>query len=92
LNHDAATFFLDSQLGQRFIAANHHAAAGGFFPSARSAELDRLAGDHRSGGLAKVHGISVHDPSHGLFVGATSAPEHPFLDPASSKVPQCSGG
>src|SRR6266705_921472 len=30
----------------------------------------RLTGDDRSGGLTNMHGVGVHDPSHGLFVRA----------------------
>src|SRR6266852_582793 len=70
LNHDAAAWFLDSQLGERLVAANHHPAAGGFFPAARAAEFDRLAGHNGCGGLTDVHRVRVHDPSHGLFVSA----------------------
>src|SRR6266702_2645813 len=70
LNHDAAALFFDSQFREGFVAANHHAAPGGFFPAARAAEFNGLAGDDGGGGLTDVHRVRVHDPSHGLFVGA----------------------
>src|SRR6266436_1695894 len=70
LNHNAAALLLDTEFRERFVAANHHPAAGGFFPPARSAELDRLASDDRSGGLADVHRVGVHHPSHGLLARA----------------------
>src|SRR6266851_4063661 len=70
LNDDAAAFFLDAEFREGFVAANHHAAAGGFAPAARAAEFDGLASDDSGGGLADVHGVRVHDPSHGLLAGA----------------------
>ncbi len=70
LNHDAAACFLDAQFREGFVAANHHAAAGGFFPSARATEFNGLAGDDGGGGLTDVHGVRVHDPGHGLLAGA----------------------
>src|SRR5260370_16725179 len=101
LNHDAAAFLLDSQLAQRFIAANHHAAPGGFFPSARSAEFDGLSGDDGGGGVTDVHRVRVHDPSHGLFVGADvgrwdvalrTQPIRQFRSIAASKPLELSSG
>src|ERR1700730_14207694 len=55
LNHDAASLFLDAQLGQSFVAADHHATAGSFLAAARTAQLDRLAGHNRGGSLAGMH-------------------------------------
>ena len=46
------------------------AAAGGGVASLRAAHLDGLAGDDGGGGAAGVHGVGVHDPGHGLLVGA----------------------
>ena len=46
------------------------AAAGGLATAAGAAERDGLAGDDRGHGLAHVHGVGVHDPGHGLLVGA----------------------
>jgi len=57
LNNDAASVLLDSQLGERLVATDHHAAPGGFAPSARPAQLDGLAGHHGRGGLTDVHGV-----------------------------------
>src|SRR6266851_7014948 len=70
LDNDSASFFLDAEFREGLIAANHHAAPGGFAPSARAAQLDGLAGHHGRGGLAEVHGVRVHDPGHGLLVCA----------------------
>ena len=54
---------------QRFKRHDHAAAAGRFGPSARSAQIQRLAGDHRGNRVARVHGVGVHDPRHHLLVG-----------------------
>src|SRR5271167_2286390 len=70
LNDDAATFSAHFQFSQRIVAAHHQAAASGFAATLGAAELQRLAGDDGSGGLAGVHGIGVHNPGHGLLVGA----------------------
>src|SRR6266851_7802070 len=43
LDNDSASFFLDAEFREGFVAANHHAAPGGFAPSARAAQLDGLA-------------------------------------------------
>ena len=53
-----------------FIDANHHATSGGFAAATGTAKLNGLASDDGRGGLAGVHGVGVHDPSHGLLVGA----------------------
>src|SRR5208337_1848979 len=70
LNDDAGAFFFHAELGHGFIDADHDAAAGGFPAAARTAQFDGLTGNDGGGGLADVHGVGVHDPSHGLLVGA----------------------
>ena len=56
--------FLDS-----LVADNHNSAAGGFAASARSADVDGLAGNARRHRLPHVHGVGIHHPRHDLFVG-----------------------
>ena len=58
---------------------NHDAAAGRFAAAERSAELDRLAGDHRRRRVADVHGVGVHHPRHDLLVGVDVGRRHVFL-------------
>ena len=60
-------------------ADDHHAAAGGFAASARSAHVQRLAGDNSRNGLPHVHGVGVHHPRHGLFVGVDVGRGNVFL-------------
>ncbi len=64
-----------------FVADNHHAAAGSFAAAARSAHIQRLAGDHRRDRLAHVHGVGVHHPCHGLLVGIDVGRGNIFLRP-----------
>src|SRR5207237_9966763 len=46
----------------------HDAAAGRLEAPERAANLDGLAGYHTQHRVAVVHGISVHDPGHDLWV------------------------
>ena len=62
-----------------FVGDDHHAAAGGFAASARSAHVQRLAGDDGGDGLPHVHGVGVHHPRHGLFVGVDVGRRNVFL-------------
>jgi hypothetical protein len=41
----------------------------GFVTALRPAERDRFAGDHGRDRVARVHGVRVHHPGHGLGVG-----------------------
>ncbi len=70
LNDDAATVDGHAEMLHGFIADDRDAATGRFFSPAGAAEVDGLAGDDGVDGLAHVHGVGVHDPSHGLLVGA----------------------
>ncbi len=70
LDNDAATFDRHAEVLHCFVADNGDAAAGGLLASAGAAEIDGFAGDDRVDCLAHVHGIGVHDPGHGLLVGA----------------------
>src|SRR5271157_424214 len=70
LNDDASGFFLHAELGHGLVHADHHATAGGFAAATRAAEFDGLTGNDGGRGLAGVHGVCIHDPSHGLLVGA----------------------
>src|SRR5579863_7718 len=69
LHDDTGGFFLKFQFLDGFIADDHDAAAGGFAAAARSPHVDGLASHDGGDGLAHVHGIGVHHPGHGLFVG-----------------------
>ncbi len=69
LHDDSSAFTIDAQLAAGLVAHHHHTAAGGFAASARSADIDRLAGHDGGHGLAHVHGVGVHHPGHDLFVG-----------------------
>src|SRR6202034_4348253 len=69
LNDDAAAVAIQAQLLDRLLANHEHAASRRFGAPARSADVDRLAGDDSGYGLARMHGIGIHDPGHGLFVG-----------------------
>jgi len=62
-----------------FVTDYGDAAAGGFFASARAAEVDGLAGDDGVNGLAHVHGVGVHDPGHSLLVGVHVGGGHVFF-------------
>jgi len=70
LNDDAGAVDGHAELLHGLVADDGDAAACGFFASAGAAEVDGLAGDDGVDGLAHVHGVGVHDPGHGLFVGA----------------------
>ena len=67
LHDHAAALFLQTNLGQRLVAAHHHAAARGFAPSAGSTQLNRLSCHHRRRGLPHVHRVGIHHPRHRLF-------------------------
>src|SRR5207248_445690 len=62
LHDHAAALFLQTNLGQRLVAAHHHAAARGFAPSAGSTQLNRFSCHHRRRGLPHVHRVGVHHP------------------------------
>jgi len=70
LDDDAAAFDGHAEELHCFVADDGDAAASGLLASARAAEVDGFAGDDGVDGLAHVHGVGVHDPGHGLFVGA----------------------
>jgi hypothetical protein len=70
LNDDAATVDGHAEMFHGFVTDDGDTATGGFFASAGAAEVDGFAGDDGIDGLAHVHGVGVHDPGHGLLVGA----------------------
>ena len=70
LHDDARAHVHHPEFGQRAVAVEEHAAPGGLMPAARSAQVDRLAGNNGRGRVAHVHRVGVHDPGHGLLVGA----------------------
>ena len=62
-------FEREAEVLDRFARHDHDAAAGGFAPPQRAAELDRLAGHDGRRGVADVHRVGVHHPGHDLLVG-----------------------
>ena len=52
LDDDASIHTQHAELGERAVAVDQHAAPGGFVAAARSAQIDRLAGDDRRGRCA----------------------------------------
>jgi hypothetical protein len=70
LNDDARVHAEHAEFSERPVAIDQHAAPGGFVAAARSAQVDGLAGDDGGGRVPHVHRVGVHDPGHGLLVGA----------------------
>ena len=70
LDNDFGLFGVDLEFLEGFESDEEAAAAGGFGTSAGAAEVEGLAGDDSGNGVAFVHGVGIHDPGHGLLVGA----------------------
>ena len=70
LNDHAAAVALHAQLLDGLVAADHHAAPGGFAASSRTAEIERFACHDGGRRLAHVHRVRVHHPRHDLLVRA----------------------
>src|SRR5208282_1709950 len=68
LHDDARVGWFKTEAPQSLHGDDHAATSGGFGAAARSAQVERLAGDNRGAGLAFVHGVGVHDPRHGLRI------------------------
>src|SRR5438128_6272734 len=79
LHNHARGLAIQSQLPDGLVAHHQDAAAGSFAAAARSADIDGFARDHGRHGLAHVHGVGVHDPRHGLFVGVDVGRGHIFF-------------
>jgi len=60
-------------------------ASGSLTPPARPTDVNRFASDDRGARLPRVHGVGVHDPSHGLFVGVHVGAGTSFSGPMKSK-------
>ena len=71
----------EAQLLNSLFADDHDAASGCLAAAARAANVERLARNHGGYGLAHVHGIGIHNPSHGLLVGVHIRSRHVFLWP-----------
>ena len=61
---------LDLELVERALDQIDDAAPGRLAPADRPAERYRLAGHDLGHGVADMHRIGVHEPSHDLLVGA----------------------
>src|ERR1700740_1182 len=59
-----------AEFGQRPVAVDEHAAPCGFVAASRSSKVNRFAGHDGGLGVPYVHRIRVHDPGHGLLIGA----------------------
>src|SRR6202050_2100634 len=70
LNDHARLIALHAEFGDSGVTNDHQPAASRFLTPARATQREGLAGDDGRGGVAHVHRVSVHDPSHGLLVGA----------------------
>src|SRR5262249_28602442 len=57
------------EVAKALVAIHHDAAARRLYPSARSANVQRLASHHTRNRVARVHGVGIHDPCHRLLVG-----------------------
>jgi hypothetical protein len=79
LNHHAAILGRQAEHLQRLQGDDHAAAAGGLRAAARAAQRQRLAGHHGRHGVARVHGVGVHDPGHHLLVGVDVGRGHVAL-------------
>src|ERR1051325_3479632 len=53
----------------RFVDYKEDAAPGRLAPARGAAQINGLAGNDGGHGMARVHGIGVHDPRHRLLVG-----------------------
>src|ERR1035438_9721224 len=79
LNHGGALADVHSHRVGGAVDEIRHAAPGGFATAERAAQADGFAGDNAGHGAAFVHGVSVHDPRHRLFVGAHVGCHHVHL-------------
>ena len=70
VNNHTRRLALPLETLQRLVA-NDHAAPRGLLPGAlRTPDLNRLSGYAGRDRMPDVHGIGIHDPGHGLLVGA----------------------
>ena len=69
LHNHAGRVAIETELLDGLLAHDQDAPSSGLATAARSADVDGLASNYRRDRLPHVHGIRVHDPSHGLFVG-----------------------
>ena len=81
LQRDFGTLDFDTAAASHFATGDEYAAAGGFFTAQRTAEVNRLAGNHAGDGGAVVHGVSIHHPGHHFTVGTNVRRRNIFLRP-----------
>src|SRR5438105_15944828 len=61
LHDDTGSIAIQPQFLDRLFADHENAAPSSFTASARSTDVDRLAGDDRGAGLPHVHGVGIHN-------------------------------
>src|SRR5262249_38212542 len=76
LHHGGGRAGLDLQFVQGFEDAIGNAAPRGLAAADATAQFDRLACDDLRTGIADLHAVGVHDPGHGLLVGAQVGGHH----------------
>ena len=81
LQRDLRAFDFDTAAAGHFATGDEDAAAGGFFTAQRTAEVNRLAGDHAGDSGAVVHGVSIHHPGHHFTVSTDVRRRNIFLRP-----------
>jgi hypothetical protein len=69
LDHHARPFHRHVLALERLQRRDHYAPAGRLAAAERTADGQRLAGDHRRHRVAAVHGVRVHDPGHLALAG-----------------------
>ena len=70
LNDDPRVQVLHAEFGESAIAVKQHPSSSSLQAAVRSAQIDRFAGNHRRRCMTHVHRVRIHDPGHGLLVGA----------------------
>ena len=81
LDDHASIGHIQAESPQSLHGDDHAAASGSLRAPARSAQRQRLSRNHACHRVAFVHGISVHDPRHGLWIGIDIGRRHIALGP-----------
>src|SRR5215212_8865383 len=89
LNHHARLGRRHPESLDGFVDHKQYSASGSFATAGRATQIYRLARVHRRNGVARVHGVSVHNPGHGLLVGVHVRSRHVLF--WSNEVEQLGG-